>query len=98
MIFAAGTALLDPVAGSGWFAVGDAAWSCDPLSSSGIGNAFRSAALALESIDRYPDRVAGEFEAYMKSYAAVYRSAKHPGEFWCRRACSPTVPKNKRRR
>ena len=87
-MFAAGTALLHPVAGIGWFAVGDAAWSCDPLSSSGIANAFRSAAWALEAIACYADRVAGEFADYLKTYESVYRSAKRTGEFWRRRTRS----------
>jgi flavin-dependent dehydrogenase len=84
-ILAAGTAMLDPVAGEGWFAVGDAAWSCDPLSSSGISNAFRSASWALEGMEDYADRVAEEFAAYMQSYQSVYRSAGRTGEFWRRR-------------
>ena len=86
-ILAAGTTLLCPVAGEGWFAVGDAAWSCDPLSSSGIGNAFRSASWALEGMANYADRVAEEFSAYLQSYQSVYRSAARTGEFWRRRAC-----------
>jgi len=85
-ILAAGTTLLCPVAGEGWFAVGDAAWSCDPLSSSGIGNAFRSASWALEGTGDYADRVADEFASYMQSYQSVYRSAARTGEFWRRRA------------
>jgi flavin-dependent dehydrogenase len=85
-ILAAGTTLLRPVAGEGWFAVGDAAWSCDPLSSSGIGNAFRSASWALEGMANYADRVAEEFATYMRSYRSVYGSAGRTGEFWNRRA------------
>jgi flavin-dependent dehydrogenase len=86
-ILATGTTMLSPVAGDGWFAVGDAAWSCDPLSSSGIGNAFRSASWAFEKAADYTNRVADEFAAYMRSYQAVYRSAGRTGEFWRRRAC-----------
>ena len=88
-ILAAGTTMLCPVAGDGWFAVGDAAWSCDPLSSSGISNAFRSASWALEGTANYADRVAEEFAAYMQSYQSVYRSAGRTGEFWRRRATAP---------
>jgi flavin-dependent dehydrogenase len=84
-ILAAGTTMLCPVAGEGWFAVGDAAWSCDPLSSSGISNAFRSASWALEGMANYADRVAEEFASYMQSYQSVYRSAARTGEFWRRR-------------
>jgi flavin-dependent dehydrogenase len=83
---AAGTVRLCPVAGEGWFAVGDAAWSCDPLSSSGIANAFRSASWALEGMESYADRVTEEFAAYMQSYQSAYRSAGRTGEFWRRRA------------
>ena len=88
-ILAAGTTMLCPVAGEGWFAVGDAAWSCDPLSSSGISNAFCSASWALEGIANYADRVAEEFAAYMRSYQSVYASASRTGEFWRRRATAP---------
>jgi flavin-dependent dehydrogenase len=88
-ILAAGTTMLSPVAGDGWFAVGDAAWSCDPLSSSGISNAFRSSSWAFEGAADYTKRVTEEFAAYMRSYQSVYASAGRTGEFWRRRATAP---------
>jgi len=63
---------IDPIAGDGWIAVGDAASAFDPLSSMGITKAFRSAIDAAAVIQR---RLGGErdvFSAYAQSVAADY--------------------------
>jgi flavin-dependent dehydrogenase len=83
---AAGTAILNPVAGPFWFAIGDAALSCDPLSSSGISNAFHLASWALDGTVVYSKRVAREFSSYLQTYKSVYASAQRNGEFWRRRS------------
>ena len=79
-ILAAGTtccsAPSQATAGSPW---GDAAWSCDPLSSSGIGNAFRSASWALEGMADYADRVAEEF-AIVHAELPIRKSTVAQGE------------------
>ena len=47
------SALLSPIAGEGWLAVGDAAASFDPLSSHGIGAALWSGELAAVVLRRF---------------------------------------------
>jgi flavin-dependent dehydrogenase len=87
-VLAAGTALLQPVAGPGWFAVGDAAWSCDPLSSSGIANALRSAAWVFAGVPGYRELVANAFAEYRRAYRVMYQKCTERGEFWRRRAAT----------
>jgi flavin-dependent dehydrogenase len=87
-VLAAATALLEPVAGPGWFAVGDAAWSCDPLSSSGISNALKSAAWALSGGPVYRECVANAFAEYRRSHRLMYDSCAQQGEFWRRRTAT----------
>ena len=89
-VLAAHTSLLLPVAGQGWCAVGDAAFSCDPLSSSGIENAFRSAEWAIEAVrcgstDAYARQISQDFERYLQERQRVYSAANRHGEFWRRR-------------
>jgi len=63
---------LDPIAGDGWIAVGDAASAFDPLSSMGIMKALRSAVDAAAAILRH---LAGErdaFAGYAQTIAADY--------------------------
>jgi flavin-dependent dehydrogenase len=84
-VLAAATALLQPVSDSGWFAVGDAAWSSDPLSSSGISNAFETAVWALADLRGYPQRVASAFAQYRKAQRMTYGTCAQRGEFWQRR-------------
>ena len=55
------TASLDAGAGPGWFAVGDAALSFDPLSSQGLFNALYTGLAAAEAADR---TLQGERQAY----------------------------------
>lgn len=87
-VLAAGTALLQPVAGPGWLAVGDAAWSCDPLSSSGISNALRSATWVFAGVSAYCERVAAAFSEYRREHRLMYARCTQQGEFWRRRAAA----------
>jgi flavin-dependent dehydrogenase len=84
-VLAAATALLQPVSDSGWFAVGDAVWSSDPLSSSGISTAFQTAAWALADLRGYPQRVASEFALYRHAQRVTYETCAQRGDFWQRR-------------
>jgi flavin-dependent dehydrogenase len=91
---------LDPPAGSGWLAVGDAASVFDPLSSQGIVKALRSGIFAAYAIsdlllsrdDRgmhaYRRLIAQEFESYLRVRAGYYRAERRwpESEFWRRRA------------
>jgi len=95
------TRRLERAVGMGWIAVGDAAASFDPLSSSGILNALRSGTLgAFAVLDSLQGRPSGidiyqrcldtEFTAYLAArrelYAAEQRWPLSP--FWSRRSGS----------
>jgi flavin-dependent dehydrogenase len=91
--------LLEPVAGEGWLAVGDAASVFDPLSSAGIVKGLRSGIFASYAIadlltkgdgrglQRYRRYVREEFESYSRTRAKYYAEERRwPGsEFWRRR-------------
>ncbi|HTZ45017.1 MAG TPA: tryptophan 7-halogenase [Jatrophihabitans sp.] len=94
----AASRLLDPVAGPGWLAVGDAAASHDPLSARGIYQALHTGTLAATELcageaspervcTGYAETVLAEFEEYLANqrylYAAEQRYADRP--FWARR-------------
>jgi flavin-dependent dehydrogenase len=95
----AASARLDPVAGDGWLAVGDAAATVDPLSSGGVDTALRSALDAVAAIAAalrgdaralaaYGARRGAEYAGYVRQRRAYYalerRWPDHP--FWRRRA------------
>jgi 2-polyprenyl-6-methoxyphenol hydroxylase-like FAD-dependent oxidoreductase len=98
----ASSAHLEPVAGPGWIAVGDAALSLDPLSAQGLFNALYtglkgaeavSAALAGDpaALADYAARLKQIYHAYLDHRTAFYalegRWATEP--FWRRRVASP---------
>jgi 2-polyprenyl-6-methoxyphenol hydroxylase-like FAD-dependent oxidoreductase len=97
---AVGSRLLDPVAGDGWLAVGDAASMFDPLSSQGIVKALRSGIFAsyaiadllserdLTGMTRYAAYVQAEFEAYARTYTKYYGEERRWPDslFWKRRS------------
>jgi len=78
------TQILNKVSGDGWLSVGDAAWSADPLSSSGMFKAIRSGINAAKAIndcqlkkvsalERYAHEVRTEFYKYLAERARYYR-------------------------
>ncbi len=91
--------LLEPAAGPGWLAVGDAASMFDPLSSQGITKAMRSGVFASyaiadsvlrrddDGLARYRRFVRGEFEGYRTARARYYSLERRwpTSEFWHRR-------------
>src|SRR3954447_22497114 len=94
----AGSSLLTPVAGDGWLAVGDAAATCDPLSSQGILSALqggRAAADAVaaelggvgDQVERYAATVRTQYARYLSERAGYYALERRwPGSaFWQRR-------------
>ena len=93
-VFAAFSTYLDPCCGDGWLAVGDAAASVDPLSSSGLANALRGATAAASAIieagniEAYRGQVASTFLGYATDRVSVYgRERRWAGHaFWRRRA------------
>ncbi len=91
------SALLQSAAGRGWIAVGDAATSFDPLTSTGIHNALRTSAAAagvLEAavrgdpsgVDEYVRARRADFGTFLTERARVYdRQARFDTTFWRRR-------------
>ena len=87
--------ILDPVAGEGWVAAGDAAVGFDPLSSMGIGYAISSGIQAAriaasgnaEHAQLYARDVALHFRAYLARRQAYYALERRWPEapFWSRR-------------
>ena len=71
-VTAAHGAVLHPVAGPAWFAVGDAAFSCDPLSSQGLLNALYTGLVAAEAADRTLSGNAGAVPEYVDTIGRVH--------------------------
>jgi flavin-dependent dehydrogenase len=69
---------LEPVAGKGWLAVGDAALSFDPLSSQGLFNALFTGLMVAESAHNYleGDQFAvSEYQQTIRNISAAYRQS-----------------------
>jgi flavin-dependent dehydrogenase len=75
-----GSSLLGPCAEPGWFAVGDAAWTAQPLASAGIAKALRDARIVREWIEQessqYDRFQRIEFDAYLKRLKQHYSLEK----------------------
>lgn len=97
-VVAANSSFLDPVAGDGWLAVGDAAAAFDPLSSQGLNHALTSAIRGAEvlieklkgepqSFGAYQDEVSDTIRTYSRLSAYFYgREQRWPQSlFWLRR-------------
>ncbi|WP_406233032.1 tryptophan 7-halogenase [Nocardia sp. NBC_01009] len=97
-VAAAGPSRLDPVAGPNWLAVGDAAATYDPLSSSGILHAASSAAAGAQAADAlrtqdfsaitdYPHREMELFDEHLRQRSDRYRTEQRwpASAFWTRR-------------
>jgi len=95
---AAHTMAIDPGGGAGWLAAGDAALSCDPLSSQGLLNALFTGLASAEAADRclcgsreavpdYLDAVAGIRRAYRRHLSFCYQAESRwpQAPFWQRR-------------
>lgn len=99
----AGGARLDPAAGPGWLAVGDAAVSVDPLSSQGLLNALYTGLRGAQAVDRalagdddapadYAARLAEIHRAYRSHHAAYYAAERRwPAEPFWRRCRLPRI-------
>jgi flavin-dependent dehydrogenase len=94
----ASSSLLEPCAGPGWFAAGDAAMTFDPLSGQGLLNALFTGLAAAEAADRqlqgwddalpeYLQTLAGIETAYRRHLSKWYQAeARWPSaSFWERR-------------
>jgi flavin-dependent dehydrogenase len=69
---AAHSAILRPLAGTAWFAAGDAACSFDPLSSQGLLNALFTGLAAAEAADRRLSGADDSLHEYSKTLSRVY--------------------------
>jgi len=82
------SSLLSPCAGRGWFAVGDAAATFQPITSTGIAKALRDARNVLSATenhgDQYSDQYATEFQGYLKELQIQYgfENRWRGSEFW----------------
>jgi flavin-dependent dehydrogenase len=101
---AAHSSTLEPCAGEGFLAVGDAALAFDPLSSQGLLNALFTGLAAAEAADshlsgdiealvRYRDTIAGIAAAYRRHLALFYGDERRwpDAAFWQRRVAHGTV-------
>ncbi|MGH6916974.1 MAG: oxidoreductase, partial [Geminicoccaceae bacterium] len=98
-IRAAHSARVEPVAGRGWLAVGEAATAFDPLAARGIAHALESGLRAGDVVDRtlagdvdalhaHAAEVQAEWNAYLAERAAIYGREKRWRDacFWQRRS------------
>lgn len=99
VVRAARSRRLEPAAGDGWLAVGDAGSTFDPLSSQGILKALRSGIFGAYAVGdllakgddsgvrRYTRFIGDEWEGYLRTRTAFYTAeARWPDhEFWRRR-------------
>lgn len=90
---AAHTMAIDPCGGEDWLAAGDAALSCDPLSSQGLLNALFTGLAAAEAADRrlsgYQDAVPG----YIATLAGIRRAySRHLGFYYQAETRWPHAP------
>ncbi|MEM6454721.1 MAG: tryptophan 7-halogenase, partial [Acidobacteriota bacterium] len=102
--FSAISSQLRAAAGDGWVAIGDAAASHDPLSSSGIphalGSGTQGALVAADMLfgegragNAYQQAVARDFAQYRRTHGQVYRSETRwpDAPFWRRRQATVTI-------
>jgi len=109
---AAHSAILEPVAGEGWLAIGDAAHSFDPLSSCGLFNALYTAMNGAMACHEVLEGYGADFSAYAVDLVRVRRAYERQlahhytaetrwphSPFWSRRAAThaPARPKTRRR-
>jgi flavin-dependent dehydrogenase len=104
-VLLAATSLLEPVAGRGWLAVGDAASCFDPISAQGIHKAFANAIAAAEVIacgndtgetrtQSYQAQIHHDFENYLRVRQHFYDIEKRwpLSSFWADRQRPVTLP------
>jgi flavin-dependent dehydrogenase len=90
-----GSSIVGPCAGPGWFAIGDAAWTAQPLASVGVGKALRDARIVRQLLEqessRYDRFQRIEFNAYRRQVKQHYSLEKRwPNRaFWRIPTASP---------
>ncbi|MBK0417218.1 NAD(P)/FAD-dependent oxidoreductase [Chromobacterium haemolyticum] len=81
-VTAAHSAASSSVAGPGWFAVGDAALSFDPLSSQGLFNALYTGLAAAEACDRTIRGQDAAWKPYGEELGRIAHAYRHHLKFW----------------
>ena len=84
---ACGSSWLDPCAGPGWVAIGDAAMTIQPLTSAGVAKAFREADLLCGSLADPAgaiERVRRKYNTYLTALSQHYAAERRwpESEFW----------------
>ncbi|MCX6316277.1 MAG: FAD-dependent monooxygenase [Bacteroidetes bacterium] len=79
---AANSSYLQPCAGEGWLATGDAALGFDPLSSQGIFNALYTGLAAAENSYRYLSGACTDFNDYIHSIQSIKQAYQRHLEQW----------------
>lgn len=96
---AAHSSLLQPFAGRAWFAVGDAAFSFDPLSSQGLLNALYTGLAAAGATDRDLSGINDAFPEYVRNLNQVYSTYRqHLAHYYAAETRWPDQPFWQRRR
>ena len=83
-VSAAHSTALRPFAGPSWFAVGDAAFSCDPLSSQGLLNALYTGLAAAEAADRSLSGDGGALPEYIQTLDQIHTAYRQRLAHWYR--------------
>jgi flavin-dependent dehydrogenase len=101
-VHGAHSAFLTPAVGSGWIAIGDAAWRSDPLAGIGVSEALQSGRAAAGAVDAacsgdesvlseyvqsLNQRINSILAALLQAYRQELRWSDHP--FWQRRHAAP---------
>lgn len=89
----ASSSVLEPCAGPGWFAAGDAAMTFDPLSGQGLLNALFTGLAAAEAADRYLQGCDDVVPGYLQTLAGIemaYR--RHLSEWYQAEGRWPSAP------
>lgn len=81
-VTAAHSSTLSPAAGPGWYAVGDAAASFDPLSSQGLFNALYTGLAAAVGVDRNLDGDARAHQQYLRELASITGTYREHLSYW----------------
>jgi flavin-dependent dehydrogenase len=96
---AAHSAILEPCAGAGWLAAGDAALALDPLSAQGLFNALYTGLAAAEAAERYVCGATDALGNYVQTITRLWNGYRRDLTAWYRAETRwPDSPFWKRRR
>ena len=106
-VSACGSSFVGPCAGPGWLAVGDAAWTVQPLASAGVAKALRDARTLRQWLEqewsRYDRFQRAQFDAYLRRLKQHYSLETRwrtrpfwttPGRLQATRSAAPSLTTN----